>query len=328
MILLSAAFLLIGLFSELLFTQLLISNFIVQASLTHFISSLLIVFSYQLFLNRCIKKVDWSFYLFLLLLCFFTPILGDIVSFFIVFFIDKLHKKSHQYAEILDHPINLDEIIPLYTQYGAGGATMHVLKKGASTIERTKAFFALSQTQLSSINNLFYKLLPDTSDEMRLLAFGILDGQEDTITNRINKLYSMLERKNLSYEAYAKLEKDLALQYWELIYSHLIAPELEESILEKALSYALSAVKVLNEDASIWILLGKIYKHSKHYSQAEHAFTKAISFKISPTQVLPYLAEIKFITRDYTAMHNYLSKSETLLDVEQIAPVKHFWDRT
>ena len=205
---------------------------------------------------------------------------------------------------------------------------MHVLKKGASTIERTKAFFALSQTQLSSINNLFYKLLPDTSDEMRLLAFGILDGQEDMITNRINKLYSMLERKNLSYEAYAKLEKDLALQYWELIYSHLIAPELEESILEKALSYALSAVKVLNEDASIWILLGKIYKHSKHYSQAEHAFTKAISFKISPTQVLPYLAEIKFITRDYTAMHNYLIKSETLLDVEQIAPVIHFWDRT
>ena len=66
MIALSAAFFLIGLFSELLSSQLLISNFIVQASLTHFISSLLIVFSYHLFLNRCIKEVDWSFYLFLL----------------------------------------------------------------------------------------------------------------------------------------------------------------------------------------------------------------------------------------------------------------------
>ena len=116
------------------------------------------------------------------------------------------------------------------------------------------------------------------------------------------------------------------MQYWELIYNHLIAPELAESILEKALSYALAAVSVLKKDGATWVLLGKIYMHLKQYNLAEEAFSNAVLFNISPAQVLPYLAEITFKTHDYIALQNYLSTSDTLLDIAQIAPVKIFWD--
>ena len=73
--------------------------------------------------------------------------------------------------------------------------------------------------------------------------------------------------------------------------------------------------------------MGKIYKYAQQYQLAESAFQKAISFHISPAQVLPYIAEIKYKTHDYQAIKQYLNLSDTLLDIPQIASVKIFWDK-
>ena len=267
-----------------------------------------------------------SFYLFLLLLCFFIPLFGIVISLFIMGALDKLSAKSHQHAEILEARINLEEVIPFGAKYGEGGVTMHLFKQESSSADRVDAFFVLSQMQLRNINKLVFKLLPDDIDEMRLLAFNILEGQEDTITRSIHRSLSLLETKNIPPERYAQFEKDVALQYWELIYNHLISPELEDSILKKAEAYAVSALNFLTNDATLWILLGRIYKHTKHYVLAEKAFNQAILADISPAQVLPYLAEIRYELHDYLGVQNYLSKSETLLDIAQVAPVKIFWE--
>ena len=315
-----------GLLSECFSGYCLLLDLIPMALLSHCISSLLILLSYQLSLNQTFKKSNWQFYLLMFFLCYFVPLFGIIISFFIVCSLDMLHKRFHKDVEVLDLAINLEGIKPFYATYGSGGAVISLLEKEKSPIERTKAFFILSQTQLSNINTLIYKLLPDTSDEMRLLAFNILDKQEDTIMKRIHELVHTLETGGLHEEENANIEKNLAASYWELIYNHLISPELEESIQNNALSYALSAIKVLNNDATIWILLGKIYIHSKQYQLAEDAFNRALSSNVSPTQILPYLAELKFKAHDYIAVQNYLSGSNTLLDIPMIAPVKLFWD--
>jgi tetratricopeptide (TPR) repeat protein len=160
---------------------------------------------------------------------------------------------------------------------------------------------------------------------MRLLAFSILEEQESNITKKIEQLFSMLASDNLSANMVAQCNKNVALLYWELIYHHLVSPEVETLILNKAQSYALAALKVLKNDAALWVLLGKIYKYVKQYDKAEDALLKAFSCKASPAQVLPYFAEMKYNIRDYQAMQYYLSASDSLSDIAQIAPVKRFW---
>lgn len=327
MIFLSGLIFLFGLFIEINSAQLLMSNLITMAALEHLFTCLLMTVSAKLFLNGLFTGNNRGFYLLVFLLCYFVPVFGIIISLFIVTALYRLHTKSHKYAEFLDEAINLEEIQPFHAKYGAGGASMRLLKKEETADERSKALFVLSQTQLSNINKLIYQLLPDPSDEMRLLAFNILDEQENRIAKRISESFAMLETAKKNHESCAKFEKNIAMLYWELVYDHLISPELEQSILNRALSYAISASKSLENDATIWILLGKIYKHLKQYANAEKAFNKIELSEVPPATVLPYLAEIKFKMRDYQAVQEYLSQSSTLLDVALIAPVKRFWDK-
>lgn len=320
-----AMMIILGLLAEFFSAYLLMSYTFLPTVMMHGIANIWVAFSYKLFLTSSFEKVQGSFCLLMFLLGFFIPIFGIMISLFIVCSVYWLHENFHQYAEVLDESMNLDVIQPIYAQYGSGGASRHLLNEADVAVDRTKALFMLSQTGLSDINALMYQLLPDTSDEMRLLAFSILEEQESNITQKIEQLFSMLATDNLSANMVAQCKKNVALLYWELIYHHLISPEVEELILNKAQYYALAALKSLKNDAALWVLLGKIYKHLKQYDKAEEALQKAFSCKASPAQVLPYFAEIKYDARDYQAMQYYLNASDALLDIARIAPVKRFW---
>lgn len=240
-----------------------------------------------------------------------------------VFTLFHFHKQFYKHAESLDNRINIQQLKPIKSLYGEGGALRNLLHS-SNPYQRTEALIRLGQ--FADVNKIMYHLLADEADEIRLLAFNILEQQERFISEDIEQLLKLLDTDKLSEEIRAKFEKNLALHYWELVYRHLIFSELEHSIIEKALSYALSALRILPEDATLWVLLGKIFIRLKKFPEAEEAFNKTLFFNVPPSQVLPYLAEIKYNQRDYLAVKKYLD-SDVLLDVSLIAPVKYFWDK-
>lgn len=234
--------------------------------------------------------------------------------------------KIHPFAYRGDEAINLDQIQPYHSHYGAGGVILHLFQDNAPIKERSAALFALRECPLSQINPLIHELLPDTSDDIRLLAFNILEGQESSIMSRIEALLLRLKTVPDGEPLIkAQCQKSLALLHWELIHHHLIEIELEETIINKAIASALSALTVLSDDAVLWALLGKLYQHRQQDLLAVEAFETAMSCHSAPTEVLPYLAEIRFKQGDYSAIQALLSQSDALLDMMQIAPVKRFW---
>lgn len=326
MIFISLILLILGIVSEVIFLNFLLKNLMFLTLSAHLLSGLLITSSVKLQLDQYVKNVDWRFYFFILLINISLPLFGVIISVFFMIIIYGIRKKFRKQVESYDSSINLREIKPIYAKYGAGGGLMHLMANDESTVQRTKALFALGKMKISNINQLMYGLLSDQADEIRLLAFNILDQQESFITEDINRILKLLKVTEPDTETFAKFEKDLALLYWELIYRRLILKELEESMLIKAQAYALSAIKILKSDGSLFALLGKIYTRLKQYKQAEEMFDQTTAFNIPPSQVFPYLAEIKFKQREYIATKQYLDHSDTLLDIELVAPVKRFWD--
>lgn len=294
--------------------------------ITNLIISVLAAYITNVFLNKFYKKSDLKFILLPFFLSFFVPILGVIISFFIVMAIYKINNKFYQFTEELYDPINLKQVKYAAEEYGAGGAFLNLMKAHENPVKRIRALFVLAQGQLSDINNMLQDLLPDSSDEIRLLSFNILDQQEGFIEKDINKILSAIETTNPDNLQRAKFEKNLAQLYWELTYRHLILKELEEGTLKKALSYAQSALLVLNDDPVAWVLLGKIYYKLNELQLAEEAFRKANAFNVPPSQVLPYLAEIKFKFKDYAEVRFYLGDSDTLYDINRIASVKRYWE--
>ena len=293
----------------------------------HCTASVLIGFAGQMFLRFYMDYVGWGFYCFLLLMSLFVPIWGMCLDLFVVITLFRFRKQYFKHAEILDNRINVQLLQPVKSKYGAGGVIRSLLDITGSTKKRTQALLVLGESRFADINKIMYQLLSDDTDEIRLLAFNILEQQERFITDDINRLLSLLLKKknNNSVELCAKLEKNLALLYWELAYRYLIFRELEQSILVSAKDYAESALKVLDTDATLWVLLGKIYTRLNETEKAQEAFRKTIDYNVPPSQVFPYLAEIKYNEKDYSAVKQYL-KSSALLDVAAVASVKKFWD--
>ncbi|MDR3502838.1 MAG: hypothetical protein P4L79_09670 [Legionella sp.] len=313
----------ISLIIELNLIDLASESLVADPLFPHFIACLILSLAAQMFLKSYFKQVNWSFSVFIFLLTFFIPLWGILIGFFVVFTLFHFRKQFYKHSENLDNSINIQQLKPINPLYGEGGAIRSLLYS-SNTYERTEALIRLGQ--FADVNKIMYRLLADEADEIRLLAFNILEQQERFISEDIEQLLNLLETEELSEAVRAKFEKNLALHYWELVYRHLIFNELERSIIEKALSYALSALRVLPEDATLWVLLGKIFTRLKSFPEAEAAFNKTTFFNVPPSQVLPYLAEIKYNQRDYLAVKKYLD-SDVLLDVSLIAPVKYFWDK-
>ena len=317
---------LLALLSDGIALNFLLSDWLGLALAVHALAAGLVALTYRFFLSHSFQPVPWSFCLFILGLMFFIPILGLLISFFIVCSLYRYHETYHQYSDVLDDKFNLDRIKPIHSQYGAGGAIRKLLETDTAVAKRAQALFMLGQNKLADINPLMYELLPDSSDEIRLLAFNILEQQENTITQKLEHLFALLASDDLTPILQAQCQKNVAILYWELVYNHLISPEVQTSVLNKAQSYALAALQILNQDAAIWVLLGKIYRHLQRYTEAEAAWEQACKFKAFTIPLLPYFAELKYRAKDYQALRQYLDQSEALVDIARIAPVKRFWD--
>ena len=251
-------------------------NKIIFCGISYLLACFCMVLAYRSILQRSFLHVEGLFCLLLGCICFFVPLFGILITLVIVLLMAFYSTKTHDFADKGDEAINLNKILPFYPQYGAGGVTLHLLQEDAPTLIRTKALFALRQSPLSQVNELIYQLLPDRSDELRLLAFNLLEGQESVMSKRIHTLVCKLANDpKLDRQGVTACHKELALLYWDLIYYQLISKELEASIIEKARASALCALEEWGDDALLWAVLAKIYTHEQAYTLAQRSFEKA-----------------------------------------------------
>lgn len=294
----------------------------------HGVACLVEVIMVYLVLRERFTHSDIYFYVFLYGLSFIVPVFGMALSLLIAYWLYYRHASIYKYSEWVDTTINLNLLKMIMPKYGAGGAMMSLFNRKASPLERTQALFSLSKRSLASMNPYIEKLLPGESDEMRLLAFNILDEEEGRINQKIAKLEAVYQASLQTAhgeDEQCKIAEQLASLYWELIFNHLILPELQQNILEKALFYAKKAFKTLSQDPFLWGLLGKIYRQLKEYDKAENAFRKALALNLPASQALPYLAEMQYMQAKYVDIEQYLNASDTLDDIDLIYLVKQFW---
>lgn len=270
---------------------------------------------------------SFFFLLLLFLLNLAIPGFGVIISLYLRIDMHYRHSEMHKYSEVFEEVINLLHVRPIFSQFGGGGLRLKLFSPQQPVFERTKALFSLGKNRLAAINQQLYQLLPDSVDEIRLLAFNILDKQEGEITKTINMLFEKLEAAQSTGQdrEVAEYQKELAECYWELMYHQLILPELESTVAQTALKLAHQACGVLTKDARLQLILAKLYWRLKDYSQAEKALSQAQVLQALPSETIPYVAEIKYYLRDYAAVQKLLKSDDRLRDIPQLASVVKFW---
>lgn len=221
--------------------------------------------------------------------------------------------------------------LPLYdvqsTEQTRGGQSAIRSRMGIEVPNalRMQSLLTLQAVPSKVSNPILEDLLGDATDDVRLVAFGMLDAKEKIISTEIRHESERLSRHLTLEQQYDSL-RHLAELNWELVYAGLAQGELRQHILGQARQYAAAALALnLTPGSGIVFLLGRILLEQGEQEGAQKAIEQAITLGQSKTSALPYLAEIAFLRRDFSTVQQIMPQLSKLNLASRTRAVEDFW---
>ena len=185
------------------------------------------------------------------------------------------------------------------------------------------------------------------------------------INHSLQIIHSQRNKKNKDEEKIAFAAKELAFSYWELVYTELSHDSLKNNFLTSSIDYIEMAkeyyipqlstivnniqtyekedVEFLHLDkvrrerkklketyaicATIFTLMGRIYMYKKEYGKAKEEFTMAKELlPENSTQIIPYLAEVYYVTKKYQVVKAILNQTTELKLDAKLHPIIMQWE--
>lgn len=258
-------------------------------------------------------------------LCFTLPVFGSIT---ILLLINWLRRSQKAFRTIHIHTLPLTKIYtPLKQRRGIGSLTAQLFYNDKKAIEDMKLNALNDAVMLNpqKINPIIRTLLSDKQDEIRLLAFQLLNKQENELLPHINDCLKSLETAHTPAAQFF-YQKELACLYWELDFRGLIEEKLSNFTLNKSLNYGKAALILNPSDLSLLLLLGRIYLKLKDYASAHMHFELYITHGGFKDRVISYLAEIYFYEKKYQNIKQLITDHQSQPTLYLNDDFVHFWN--
>lgn len=266
----------------------------------------------------------WSFG-FLALFCFLVPLGGPVVWL-----------GSHLLARLLPRPLDSRHIgmvgLPQFVTYlmarvthnGGGRLRAQLANIDAPLPERLTALAAMQSMPARTSGPLLRELLADSTDDIRLLAYGMLDGAEKQLTQQILAELPKLDTTPGEAER-ARINKKLAGLYWELIYQNLVQGDVYRYTAEQAERHARAALEHDASDAALWFLRGRLALALRAPAQARASLERAATLGFARQRVLPLLAEAAYQECDYASVRALMASIDGASPMPVMRPLLRYW---
>lgn len=186
------------------------------------------------------------------------------------------------------------------THHGGHGAVRSRLAVNVPDDIRMQSLLTLQAAPQRAANPILEGLLGDSTDDVRLVAFGMLDAKETRLFNHIKRERESLLDDELPMSQRRACLVHLSELHWELVYSALAQGELRRHILEQARKYLDAALEVdMQASSGMLFLKGRILLAQGDLAAAQEFIQRAVAAGYPTVSALPYLAEISFIHRDF-----------------------------
>ncbi|MGZ8211523.1 MAG: hypothetical protein ACXWUH_13540 [Burkholderiales bacterium] len=259
---------------------------------------------------------------------FFIPLLGligQVVAILVARFLPRIVPEL-PYAEI--PPIEFEfppREIRERTKYGEGGLTSRLKDAGVPKEARFKSLLALQGMPPRIANPLLQDMLGDPADEVRLVAYGILDNQEKQINAHIHDEITKLREADSPEMQLISLRR-LAELYWELVYGGLVHGDVRDHAMSQTDRYLVQAMQIAPDDAGLWFLKGRMLLFKRHPA-AEAALHRAVANGLEESRVLAYLGQIAFERRDYGEVRRIFSSLSESQFAPRLKQAVKYWAR-
>lgn len=179
--------------------------------------------------------------------------------------------------------------------YSEGGLSL-VLQEAAQLDKRVEAIIATKQMKKQLALPLLKAALRDPADDVRLLAYALIDMAEKQMSENL-KSSQMLWESGQSEDPHAQ-GLTLAWQYWDAVFLGLVTGSNRSAMLQRAYRLLMDLVREQPTAAALH-LLGRVSLALKMPAKAALRFRQAIEAGGSEAKNLPYLAESLFELGQY-----------------------------
>lgn len=261
---------------------------------------------------------------FLFTLQFAVPFLGSLGVFTGVLLALYLPRSSREIPwqeialpELPYQPVDMDRQI-IYSE----GGLRQVLRDAATPDKRLEALLATRQMSGPEAVEILREALRDPVDDVRLLAYSMLEQKEKRLVTEAGRLQTALQGKRES--DWETLSRRLAQIWWEIAYLGLAQGSLRLHYLHSARG-VLQAMVVEHSRHNDWRLLGRVELALGDTALAEQAFEAALTEGASAHVVYPYMAEVAFLRRDFDKVRYYLARCAHGTSHGALRPLLEAW---
>lgn len=279
------------------------------------------------------NKITSTLFLFLFNLS--LPVVGYPLSTWIAIYLRKVtYDKKVTNTNIL----NLDEFgmsfLKVERIFGEGSMMNLMSNPYSAKSKKLKALSSLATSTSPANLRIVKQTLSSTDDEIRMFGYAIINKTEKGLNTKINshlKSYNESNSNNAKdAESMAQSATELAFLYWEMIYTELSHESLRDSFLNEVIFYIGIAKKyyvleLQNSETKngeknfnavlvrLYVLMGRVYTMQKKYEKALTEFTVAQELSSDDASfILPYLAEIYFLTGNYKVVNSIIKQASDL----------------
>jgi hypothetical protein len=277
-----------------------------------------------MFLPKHYRNPKWAVYGLFFIGSFFVPLFSYI-------FVSAIVITARFFSKpIIYHPF-IKVQLPAFTLGSAG--VRNSLGEGAirtrlntvslPTEVRMKALLSAHAMSARYSVPLLKELLGDEADDLRLLAYGMLDNREKTLNAFIDEILKKLAGCH-DLNLRQLYQKQLAELYWAFAYEHLAEGDMLTYMLTQAEAYTRAALET-KADGDLWVLLAQILIKQQKTAEVDAAFKQAIALGMPAMRIQPYLAELAYQRHDYAAVREHLKLIPFNNQSPQIANIQRFW---
>lgn len=258
---------------------------------------------------------------------FIAPVLGAIC----LLLVTQLTLRRVQNFDVLATPQALD--LPEYnistrkeTALSSQSAVRSRLQNNVPDAIRMNSMITLQSIPGRVANPILENLLADSTDDIRLIAFGMLDAEEKKISQLIHQERQNLTQSLTTEQRYTCL-RHIAELHWELVYASLTQGDLRRHTLRDAMSYLTQALELNHPiDSGILFLKGRILLAQGKHAEAKTEFIYAGTLGHPETSTLPYLAEIAYLERQFEVIPNFTGRLAQLNMASRSRAIIDFWN--
>lgn len=249
-------------------------------------------------------------------LAFFVPVAGcvGIAAIFPALHKPRKHDKQAWRAVTLPKlpfVARVDTGLPIF----AGGGLQDVLRHAPQPEQRSAGLLATRRMVSREAVPILKLALGDPSDDVRLLAYSMLDKLESDINLLIQTALGQLPGAS-ALEA-GTLHGTLARWYWELAYLGLAQGSVLERVLDQASEHARQGLQA-GLGGELYLLAGRIELQRGDVERAHRLLDQAQESGTDEAHVLPFRAELAFVSGRYHEVPAILARLP--VELQQRAP--------